>query len=247
MKSLPVVLIAFGLGFLLYNLRIIHFTPWEILWPALIIWLGVSQLTQIKRRKRGTQDSWEIVLWLTVLTVGIYLLLPNIGITTPTIPWKILWPALLILFGVLQLFPGKCDFIKFGPYSPGGHKHKSHQKSSLIGEFNRGPSSWLLEDMDIRQGIGSVNLDLTQAIIPDREVFIDVSGFVGEASIYLPPGLPFKAECSLSMGEVTVLEHNESGAQRYVMTQSVDYDTAIRKVSIRVHWKVGEISIRQIR
>ena len=70
---------------------------------------------------------------------------------------------------------------------------------------------------------------------------------VGDASIYLPPGLPFKAECSLSLGEITVLDQNESGSGRHITTKSADYDTATRKVNIRVHWRIGEISIRQIK
>ncbi|HBN97315.1 MAG TPA: hypothetical protein DDZ66_13560, partial [Firmicutes bacterium] len=56
-----------------------------------------------------------------------------------------------------------------------------------------------------------------------------------------------KAECSLRIGEITVLDHHESGTPRFVQTQSPDYDTATQKVNIRVHWKIGEISIRQIR
>lgn len=121
-----------------------------------------------------------------------------------------------------------------------------HVKSSFIGEINRGPN-WVLDDLQLRQGIGSVNLDLTQAMIPNREVTLDVSGYIGEATIYLPPGLPFRAECSLSLGEITVLDHNESGSHKYVQMQSPDYETATQRVNIRVHWKIGEVSVHQIR
>lgn len=245
-SSGSILLIAFGLGFLLYNLGIINFTPWAMLWPGLLIWFGISQLVQIARRRRGGQDSWDIALWLIIVTVGVYLLLPRIGITVPAVPWKVIWPLGLILLGILKLFPGKCPFIKVNLTS-GSKRQNGEYRSSFVGEFNRGPGSWVLEDMNLHQGIGSVNLDLTQAIVPDREVFLDVSGYVGEVSIYLPPGLPFKAECDLSVGDITVVDQNESGASRYIKTQSADYEVATRKVNIRVHWRIGEISIRQIR
>lgn len=241
-----ILLIAFGLGFLLYNLGIINFTPWVLLWPGLLIWLGVSQLVQIARRRRGGQDSWDIVLWLIIATVGVYLLLPRIGITVPSVPWRIIWPLGLILLGVLKLFPGNFRFIKVNLTS-GSKKQGGEFRSSFIGEFNRGPGSWVLEDMSLHQSIGSINLDLTQAIVPDREVFLDISGYVGEVSIYLPPGLPFKAECDVSIGDITVVDQNESGTGRHVKTQSASYETSTRKVNIRVHWRIGEISIRQIR
>ncbi|HHT91873.1 MAG: cell wall-active antibiotics response protein LiaF [Bacillota bacterium] len=246
MKSFPIILIGFGVGFLLYNLQVISFTPWQIVWPSLIIWLASSQLGQIKKRQRGSEDSWEIALWLIVLTVGVYLLLPIIGIPMPSIPWAVVWPLVLILIGVLILLPGKCSFIKVDVRS-GGRQNSEHKSSSFLGEFNRGPTSWVLDDMDIRHGIGSVNLDLTQSIVPDRETHIDVYGYVGEASIYLPPGLPFRAECSLSLGEITVLDQKESGSHRYIRMESPGYEAATQKVNIRVHWKIGEISIRQIR
>lgn len=246
MKLFPVLLISFGVGFLLYNLQIISFTPWSILWPVLIIWFAGDQLVKIKRRQRGAADSWDIVLWLIVLTVGVYMLLPIIGIPMPSIPWKIVWPLGLVLLGLLVLFPGRSSVVKVH-FNPGGRKYTGDFKSSFVGDFNRGPGNWVLDDTEIRQGVGSVKLDLTQAIIPDREVFIDVVGYVGDASIYLPPGLAFKAECSLGLGEITVLDQNESGGPRHVTQQSADYETATQKVNIRVHWKIGEISIRQIR
>lgn len=249
--STAIILIALGVGFLLHNLGFISFSPLVLLWPGVLIWFGLEQLIHISRKRRGAQDSSEIVLWLFVTTLGVYLLLPKLGLPVPSIPWKLVWPALLILLGVLLLFPGSRGRIVKVDVRSGGHRGGPHPTSerrrAIVGEFTRGPGSWALDDLDIYQAVGTVNLDLTNAIIPDREVFLDISGYVGEASIYLPPGLPFTAECSIGLGEITVLDQSESGANRHIHTQSLDYDQATRKVNIRVHWKIGEISIRQIR
>lgn len=242
-KFFPIILIAFGVGFLLYNLGIIHFTPWEILWPSLIIWLGASQLRRIIKRGSASEDSAGVALWLIVVSVGFYLLLPTIGIAVPSLPRNIFWPLVLILIGILKLLPGGSDIIKF-EYRPGDGDVE--MRSSFVSEIKRGPN-WVLDDLRLRQGVGSINLDLTQAMIPDREVTLDVSGYIGEAVIYLPPGLPFKAECSLNLGEITVLDHNESGSNKYIKIQSPNYETSKQRVNIRVHWKIGEVSIHQIR
>lgn len=241
-----IILIAFGVGFLLHNLGVIAFTPWILLWPGVLIWFGLRQLVAISRKRRGAQDSSEIALWLVVVTLGVYLLLPELGITVPSIPWRLVWPLLLILMGVMLLLPGRKKIIKV-QFGPGKSPQPTEYKKAFIGEFVRGPGSWVLEDLRLHQAIGTVNLDLTNAIIPDREVFLDISGYVGEASIYLPPGLPFRAECSIGLGEITVLDQNESGGNRYIHTQSTDYDQATKKVHIRAHWKIGEVTIRQIR
>ncbi len=246
MKWFPIILIGFGVGFLLYNLQIVSFTPWSILWPVLIICFAADQLVKIMRRERGAQNSWDIVLWLIVLTIGVYNLLPIIGLPMPSIPWKVVWPLALILVGFIILFPGKSSIIKF-EFEPGGEQHSGEFKHSFVGDYTRGPGNWVLDDTQVRQGVGTVNLDLTQAIIPDREVHIDIVGYVGEASIYLPPGLPFKAECSLKVGDITLLDQKQSGTPRYVQYQSPDYDSATQKVHLTIHWKIGEISVRQIR
>lgn len=246
--KLPIILIIFGIGFLLHNLGIIGFTPWILLWPGVLIWFGLQQLIQISKERRGSQDSWEIALWLVVVTVGVYLLLPKIGITVPSIPWKLIWPLFLVILGIMLLFPGKKGKAVFKVhFQPGGKTQMREYKRAFMGEFVRGPGSWVLDDSTLHHSIGTVNLDLTHAIIPEREVFLDISGYVGEASIYLPPGLPFKAECSIGLGEITVLDQHESGSGRYVQIQSEGYDQATKKVNIQVHWKIGEINIRQIR
>lgn len=244
MPLIPAILIALGVGFLLHNLNILPFTPWALFWPALIIYFGLSQLRELKKRPSSRQSSKELVFWLIITTLGFYLLLPRVGISVPSLPWKIIWPTLLIMLGVLKLFPGERPLFTFKKTS--FSKQGPRYQSSFVGEIRRGPSNWVLDDLYVRQAIGSVSLDLTQAIIPDRKVELYVSGYIGDVAIYLPPGLPFKAECSLSLGDITVLEHNESGSQKYVATQTADYAQAGRKLDVQVHWKIGEVRIHQI-
>lgn len=242
-KTFPVILIAFGVGFLLYNLGVITFTPWQILWPALLIGFGLNQIHKIIKKGKASSDAAEIVLWLVLITVGVHSGLQLFGITIPTVPRQVFWPVILILIGVIALFPSRRGSVKF---EFNGQKLNDEVKSSLIGEVNRGPN-WVLDDLQLHHGVGSVNLDLTQAIIPDREVTLEIVGFVGDARIYLPPGLAFKAECSLGVGSLTILEQEDSGLQRYLNMESANYETATQKVNIKVQWKIGEVVIHQIR
>lgn len=246
-KTGSLLLILFGVIFLLYNLRIVTFTPWSLIWPGLIIWIGIDQLgDSLRNHRRGRNESWEIVLWITVTALGAYTLLLKIGVNIPTIPWNIIWPTILIIVGLSMLF-NKNKIVKI--HKKGNHNTiwNKEYRSSFIGEFNKGPTSWVVEDMQIHQGIGSINLDLTNAIIPDREVIIEISGFIGDTNVYLPPDLPYNVEASLKVGEITILDHNESGTQRYINVKSNDYDRATKKVCISIDWKIGDVNVRQIR
>lgn len=56
------ILIAIGLIFLLQNLNIISGKAWEVIWPVVVILLGVGFLVrQIKRRQehRGERANWQ--------------------------------------------------------------------------------------------------------------------------------------------------------------------------------------------
>lgn len=246
----PVIIILIGVGYLLANLGIISITPWQAFikyWPIILIWFGIKQLWRTLRRPNGRYrpDSTEIVIWLVITLLGVYILLPRIGFNVISLSWNLIWPALLIILGFIKLFKKegviKVDLKGLGSNTKGVRSH-----TSFIGEVHRGSNSWELDDLYLRHGIGSVDLDLTQAIIPDREIIIDISGIVGEVTIYLPPELPFKAVCQLNVGEITVLGHNESGTHRRIEMQTEDYETATRRLDIRVSWKIGEVKIRRI-
>lgn len=240
----PIFIIVVGIGYLLHNLGILPVTPWQIVkqyWPALLVLYGVSEIARTAaRRNRDSGHEGDIVFPALVALFGAYLLAQRLGLPVVRISWSIIWPVIIILIGLSLLFDKdrhtKIEIKADGPL----------KSSTLLGEFHRGAGNWILEDTFIRHGVGSVTLDLTQAIIPDREVVIDISGCVGESVIYLPPDLPIKADCQISMGDITVLGQNESGLQRRITFVSPGYEQAARKLDIRIRWKVGDIKIRRI-
>lgn len=247
-KMGSLILIAFGIVFLLYNLKIINFTPWSLIWPGIIIWLGADQLNDsLRDTRQGRNAGWETIFWLSVTLLGFYMLLPKIGIAAPPIPWNVVWPTLLILVGLTMLFSRGNKIISIHGKSEHNAPWSKEYRRSLVGEFNRGPTSWVVDDMKIHQSIGSINLDLTNAIMPDREVVIEISGFIGDTNVYLPPGLQYHVESSLKVGEITVLDHNESGTHRCINVKSTDYENATKKVHIIINWKIGDVNVRQIR
>ena len=70
---------------------------------------------------------------------------------------------------------------------------------------------------------------------------------IGEATIYLPPDLPVRIECRLYAGEMSVLDRSESGANLGPITmESPGYAEAVKKLNIRVHWRIGDVKIRRI-
>lgn len=245
----PLIIIIIGVGYLLANLGIISITPWQAFlryWPITLIWFGLKQLWGILRHRndRYRPDATEVIIWLTIVLFGVYILMPRIGFDVVSLSWSLIWPTLLIILGFIRLFK-KEGVIKVDLKGLNSDRKTVHSHTSFVGELHRS-GNWVLDDLYLRHGLGSVFLDLTQAIIPDREVIIDISGLAGEVTIYLPPELPFSTVCYLNVGEITVLEHNESGTHRRLEMQTEGYATATRRLDIRVSWKAGEVKIRRI-
>jgi lia operon protein LiaF len=245
----PLLIIAVGMGYLLHNLGFVAVTPWQILhtyWPALIILHGLRKIADFSRPKgHHPRDGGELVTAVLLVLFGAYLLAPRIGLPVIPISWNVVWPIIIILIGISLLFD-KERVVKI--QVNGDHRDGAAPRaaSSLVGEIRRGSTSWVLDDTFIRHGIGSVTLDLTQAIIPEREVIIDISGLLGESVIYLPPDLPVKADCQIKAGDITVLDQSDSGIQRRISYISPGYHEAVRRLDIRVRWKAGDIKIRRI-
>lgn len=245
----PVFLILLGVGFLLSNLGLIAMSPWQVFiayWPLIVVFFGfrmlISHMQRVGRDEISTNS--ELVISLLVIGVGMFLLAPRMGFNVPRIPWGLFWPLLLIGMGLSKIL--------FSQSSCNGMKtiekdaSEAEGKFSFVGELHRGGSSWTLKDMYLRHLVGEVHLDLTQAIIPDKEVTIDVSGWMGDVNVLLPADLALKVHCSLSMGEIQVLDEKASGFRGVLTTETEGYKEATKKLYLKASWKMGDIKVRRI-
>jgi len=88
-----VLIIVLGLAFLVQRLGLVSFGIWSIVWPAVIIGLGISWM--VKR------FSFFAV---AVAGLGVYFLLFNLGVISLILTWGIIWPSLLVLLGLTILY-----------------------------------------------------------------------------------------------------------------------------------------------
>jgi len=233
---LPLIIILIGVGYLLYNVDIISFTPWKVLvkfWPAIIVYYGVKNLIQDYFATRVRHSS-SLIFNSIVILIGLNLLLPRLGFQSIAISWNLLWPIILIIFGIQM-------------YTESNRQTRPYKVWALIGEFDKRGEAWYVEDLSIHQCLGEVNIDLTRAVIPSQEIFFDISMGIGEITIYLPNDLPIKANCSIKyIGEVTVLGETAEGIRRTISFETIDYQSAERKLNLRASVHIGEITVRRI-
>jgi lia operon protein LiaF len=231
---LPLIIILIGIGYLLANLGIIAITPWQALvrfWPALLVLWGLRMVIWdvLFSRFRHYKTS-SLVFGSVLILVGLNLLLPRLGFISFTITWSIVWPILLIALG-LQLLTSE---------------RRKGKNAVLIGSFSRGGDSWYVEDLYLNRFIGDIRLDLTKAVIPNKEIFFDIHGSIGDITIYVPNDLPLKVKSSVGVGEIRVLDRRGEGIARVVELITPDYDSTERKLNLQISLKIGDINVRRI-
>lgn len=90
-----VIIMGFGLLFLLRNLNIIYVDDIWQYWPVILIVIGASKLIS----PRGTHDIFP---GLVIGGIGTFFLLRNLGIIYGNI-WQWMWPLILIAVGASML------------------------------------------------------------------------------------------------------------------------------------------------
>lgn len=119
-------------------------------------------------------------------------------------------------------------------------------RSSIIGDFHLINHRFELDDMNLSTAIGDVKIDLSKAIIPEGETTISISGMIGDIDIYVPYDLDVSVAGSVTLGELRLFGHKQSGIGRQVNLASKDYKQATRKVKISVSLLIGEVDVRYL-
>lgn len=131
------------------------------------------------------------------------------------------------------------------PVRPDGRETK-YSRSSLIGDFHLTSGRFELSHMSIWHGIGNVVIDLSRAVISEEETTLNVQGWVGDITIYVPVDLPVAITAEVTLGDLEVFGHRQGGLNRYVVMRSDHFDRTSPKVTLNISLIVGDIDVKYI-
>lgn len=256
-----ILVILLGVYFLLENLGY-DIGLKEIVddyWPIIIVAFGLKMLFNglvnfSSGYKRNQWITGALLRGIIVSGLGIILLGNNLGWFSFDLGdvWNLFWPLLFIYIGLKIIFDSPPKFKykvgKFEANFESGFKGVKGDKRKLwFGEAVYGVGgAWQLDDLQIWHGIGESTVNLSSAIIPEREIIIELTGLIGEVTVLAPQDLAIKVNVDVGVGEVTVFNHNQSGTSRFISYVSEDYDQAVRKVNLLISLKVGEVKVKRV-
>ncbi|RJQ30390.1 MAG: hypothetical protein C4589_03515 [Peptococcaceae bacterium] len=228
------LLIALGVVWLLNNLGMAQIDLGELIstyWPVLLIAWGLDSLG---RGVRGGKEvsSGGIVTGLVLLALGGAFLGRNLGFYELDLSFllKILGPVILILIG-WNLFRGA-----------GGAGGLHWAVMSGIELKNQG---WKVADGSYLAFMGGVDMDLTVADIPEGEVTLNLTAFMGGIEVRVPPGLAVECAGTAILGGVKFFQEEGGGVIATRRFASEGAPGSGRKLIIRGLAVMGGIEVKQ--
>lgn len=199
-----------GIAYLVSRSTNASFNIWGILWPTVLLGLGVS--SAIKHRS---------VFFLGVAGIGFYYLLFNLGNKMPfEMSWSIVIPFALILFGVdavlKKLFPSFWGRDDGGHWDGGKRAVRSFSCengfvscSTVFGENILGAEPCDITGGRIKTTFGHCVLDLSACTFaPDTHFSIETS--FGSLELILPRNVRVNSSVEAAFGGVETKGHPDS-------------------------------------
>lgn len=200
------------------------------------------------------------VFWGGLLILfGVLLLLDRLDIMDFGEALRNYWPLLLVFIGVkMILFPSKSrpQTSTSATTEPSTTQNiwQGAAEPTLVTNYlteNRfiGDIHLRLQNDDFRGGtistfIGDLRIDLSQVgITTAGDRFLTLSGFIGDATLRLPPNLAHSIQASAVIGDFNVFGKSDSGFGLNRIYKSANYDQAEVRLNLRVSFFIGDIKI----
>jgi hypothetical protein len=176
-------------------------------------------------------NSGEILAALILIGLGLLFLAGNLGLLV--LNWNLLWPLILIFFGLWLIWRAL-----FPP-----PKHRSGNVSWGVGSYRPDLVGKEIRRAEFSHGMGDFDLDLTNVIFPEGENVVHASHGLGDLTVIVPRDLAVRVQARAGMGDVFVLGKRSEGIGPSVEFQSDDYTSVPRKLNIEANVGMGKVQV----
>ncbi|AHD06843.1 cell wall-active antibiotics response protein LiaF [Paenibacillus larvae] len=161
---------------------------------------------------------------------------------------------LLVIIGVFFIFGDRIFlliaviFISLGYFylkSQQLHRHERYeQRQRVIDSIRLGSEPWVLRDSSIWFVIGELNMDLSTAILEQKETTLVLQGLIGNVNLIIPEDVGASVSASVMIGQASVYNQKETGVWNKVNWTSPNYETSDQQVKLVLSYLVGDIQVR---
>ncbi|MFC5451507.1 cell wall-active antibiotics response protein LiaF [Paenibacillus aestuarii] len=118
------------------------------------------------------------------------------------------------------------------------------QKQKLMDSVRLGREPWILRNCSTWYIIGETYMDLSMAILEQRDTTVILQGVVGDIDIKVPDDIGVSVTSSVTMGQIQIATERETGVMNKLTWQSANYESSDHRVKLIVSYIVGDINIK---
>lgn len=116
-----------------------------------------------------------------------------------------------------------------------------------VGSHETPDQSYEWENIHLQNGIGDVQIDLSNTVLPDKEVFISLRNIAGKITILVPYELEISVQHSALAGEASILSSYTARLwNENVVYQTEGYEMAHQKCTILSSVWIGDIEVKRV-
>ncbi|OCT16741.1 hypothetical protein A8709_08755 [Paenibacillus pectinilyticus] len=125
------------------------------------------------------------------------------------------------------------------------HKDDTYiQKQKIVDSVRLGREPWILRNTSTWYMVGETYIDLSLAILEQKETTVILQGIVGDIDIKVPDDIGVSVTSSVMFGQLHIAEERESGVMNKVVWQSENYQHGDHRVKLILSFIVGDIKVK---
>lgn len=118
------------------------------------------------------------------------------------------------------------------------------QRQNFISSIRHDKEPWVLRSMSAWYVIGETRLDLSLALLEEKETTVVLQGVIGDLDIIVPEDLGVDVEVTVLVGQLDISTERASGVMNRIHWTSPNYETADNRVKLLLSYIVGDIDIK---
>ncbi|MNQ93324.1 hypothetical protein D3C85_1087850 [compost metagenome] len=125
------------------------------------------------------------------------------------------------------------------------HKDETYtQKQKIVDSVRLGREPWILRNTSTWYLVGETYIDLSLAILEQKETTVILQGVIGDIDIKVPDDIGVSVTSSVMFGQLHVAEQREAGVMNKVVWQSENYAYCDHRVKLVLSYIVGDIKVK---
>jgi predicted membrane protein len=209
---------------------------WLIHHLARTLCRGDETMTRDRRTESSRRPWWGIAL----LILGGALLLDSAGAIDLGDLIEVLWPLLLIAWGVKIVRDGSRRRDRSTPSEPGDHLDVAR----VFGDVRMAARSPAFTGGSVSTTFGDLEIDLSAITLAEGEHVLRLSGVFGDTRLTLPAALAVSVSARTTFGDVEAAGQRREGVSPSIHHESPGYESASRRLRVVASEVFGDVIVR---